>query len=221
MTFQFNTVFEYWPMYLEGLRTTIYVTLGSLIFSLILSIPLAMIKITKNKILNFIGFLYTDIFRALPSLVQIYLVYFAAPQLFGITFTAMTSAFITLSMNAAAYFSEALRGGILSVDIGQREAAKALGISQVDTLKDIVLPQALKAVFPSMINETIGLLKGTSLVSIIGVVDLMRASRQVMADSYLSFEPLMVAAVIYYILVKSMSMIGNRLEKRIRVSEIR
>ena len=85
----------------------------------------------------------------------------------------------------------------------------------------IVLPQALKAVFPSMINETIGLLKGTSLVSIIGVVDLMRASRQVMADSYLSFEPLMVAAVIYYILVKSMSMIGNRLEKRIRVSEIR
>mgnify|MGYP000789505727 FL=1 len=133
----------------------------------------------------------------------------------------MTSAFITLSMNAAAYISEALRGGILSVDIGQREAAKALGISQVDTLKDIVLPQALKAVFPSMINETIGLLKGTSLVSIIGVVDLMRASRQVMADSYLSFEPLMVAAVIYYILVKSMSMIGNRLEKRIRVSEIR
>ena len=219
MTFQFNTVFEYWPMYLEGLRTTIYVTLGSLIFSLILSIPLAMIKITKNKILNFIGFLY--IFRALPSLVQIYLVYFAAPQLFGITFTAMTSAFITLSMNAAAYISEALRGGILSVDIGQREAAKALGISQVDTLKDIVLLQALKAVFPSMINETIGLLKGTSLVSIIGVVDLMRASRQVMADSYLSFEPLMVAAVIYYILVKSMSMIGNRLEKRIRVSEIR
>lgn len=69
MTFQFSTVFEYWPMYLEGLRTTIYVTLGSLIFSLILSIPLAMIKITRHKILNFIGFLYTDIFRALPSLV--------------------------------------------------------------------------------------------------------------------------------------------------------
>ena len=133
----------------------------------------------------------------------------------------MTSAFITLSMNAAAYISEALRGGILSVNLGQREAAKALGLSSLDTLFFIVLPQALKSVFPSMINETIGLLKGTSLVSIIGVVDLMRACRQIMADSYLSFEPLITVALVYYVLVKLLSLAGNKVENKVRVSERR
>lgn len=221
MTFHFDTVAAYWPMFLEGFRNTIVVTAGSLVISIILSIPLAMMKISKNKVLRGAAFVYTDIFRALPSLVQIYLVYFAAPSLFGLTFTAMTSAFITLSMNAAAYISEALRGGILSVNIGQREAAKALGLKSGDTLFFIVLPQALKSVFPSMVNETIGLLKGTSLVSIIGVVDLMRASRQVMADSYLSFEPLITVAAIYYILVKLLSFVGNKMESRMRVSERR
>lgn len=221
MTFHFSTVFEYWPMFLEGFKNTIFVTAGSLVFAVILSIPLAMMKISKSRILSGFAFIYTDIFRALPSLVQIYLVYFAAPSLIGVTLTAMTSAFITLSMNAAAYISEALRGGILSVNLGQREAAKALGLSSLDTLFFIVLPQALKSVFPSMINETIGLLKGTSLVSIIGVVDLMRACRQIMADSYLSFEPLITVALVYYVLVKLLSLAGNKVENKMRVSERR
>lgn len=221
MTFHFGTVFEYWPLFLEGFKNTMFVTAGSLVFAILLSIPLAMMKISKSRILSGFAFIYTDIFRALPSLVQIYLVYFAAPTLLGVTLSAMTSAFITLSMNAAAYISEALRGGILSVNLGQREAAKALGVSGPDTLFYIILPQALKSVFPSMINETIGLLKGTSLVSIIGVTDLMRASRQIMADTYLSFEPLITVAVIYYVLVKLLSFIGNKLETRMRVSERR
>lgn len=221
MTFHFNTVFAYWPMFLEGFKNTLLVTAGSLVLSILLSIPLAMMKISKSKVLSGVAFVYTDIFRALPSLVQIYLVYFAAPPLFGITLSAMTSAFIVLSMNAAAYISEALRGGILSVNLGQREAAKALGVNSADTLFYIILPQALKSVFPSMVNETIGLLKGTSLVSIIGVVDLMRASRQIMAYSYLSFEPLITVAVIYYVLVKVLSFLGGRIEKRMRVSELR
>ncbi len=216
---QFQVVLQYWPVILDGLKTTILVTLGSLVLGMLLSVPLALMKLSKNSFFRGFGFLYTDIFRALPSLVQIYLVYFAAPQLLGITFSATVSAYVTLSMNAAAYISEALRGGIQSVDIGQREAARALGVSEWNMTKDIILPQALKTVFPVMVNETIGLLKGTSLVSIIGVVDLMRAGQQIMADTYLAFEPLMTVAAIYYVLVKVISMLGNRLETRMRVNE--
>ena len=214
MTFQFNTVFEYWPMYLEGLRTTIYVTLGSLIFSLILSIPLAMIKITKNKILNFIGFLYTDIFRALPSLVQIYLVYFAAPQLFGITFTAMTSAFITLSMNAAAYISEALRGGILSVDIGQREAAKALGMPWHLEMLRIVAPQATKICILPLVNQFIATIKNTSILSAITLTELTREGTLIAYNSFHYFEPYIAVAVLYLILTTIFTQLAGVLERR-------
>jgi His/Glu/Gln/Arg/opine family amino acid ABC transporter permease subunit len=216
---EFHVVFHYWPVILEGLKTTVLVTLGSLVLSMFLSIPLALMKLSKNKLLSGFGFIYTDIFRSLPSLVQIYLVYFAAPQLLGITFSASLSAYITLSMNAAAYISEALRGGIQSVDMGQREAARALGVSEWDMTKDIILPQALKTVFPVMVNESIGLLKGTSLVSIIGVVDLMRAGQQIMADTYLAFEPLMTIAAIYYVLVKGISILGKHLENRMKLNE--
>ena len=117
--------------------------------------------------------------------------------------------------------SEALRGGIESIDIGQREAAKSLGVPYINTMLHIILPQAFKNVMPAIANEAISLLKGTSLVSIIGVVDLMRVGRQIMADTYLTAEPLLIVAVIYYFMVKILTIVTDKLEYRIRVSDRR
>lgn len=217
----FEKVFEYQSLLVNGVLVTVGFTLASLFFGFLISIPLAIIKESKLKPVRFFGYLYTDIFRGIPALVQLYLVYFALPQIVPITLTVNQTAILALSLNQAAYMSEAIRGGIESIPVGQREAAKALGISYLRTMFGIVLPQAFKNVLPALANETINLLKGTSLVSIIGAIDLMRVGRQIMADTYLTAEPLLVVALIYYIMVKLLSFMTGRLEKRMRVSDRR
>ncbi len=208
----FVTIASYTDRFVSGIGITLYMTFLCVIGGFILAIPLALIKISKFKVLRFIGYVYTDIFRSVPALVILYLSYFALPSVLKISINASTAAFITLSMVSAAYVSEALRGGVEAIDVGQKEAAKALGVSYARTLKDIVIPQSLRAILPSLVNEAIGNLKSTSLISIIGVADLMRVSRQVMADSFITFEPLIVAAVVYYVLTKVLSIFAKRLE---------
>lgn len=209
----FITIFDYSERYLEGIAMTLYMTILCVIGGFVLSIPLAFMKISKIKILKVIGYIYTDIFRSVPALLILYISYFAIPSVLHITISAPFAAFITLSMVSAAYVSESLRGGVEAIDVGQKEAAKALGVSYSRTMFNIVLPQSLRSILPALVNETVGNLKSTSLISIIGVADLMRVSRQVMADTYIMFEPLVVAAIIYYILVKILSYFAEKLER--------
>lgn len=209
------TVSNYTGRYLHGIGITLYMTVLCVTGGFLLSIPLALMKISKIKVLRAIGYIYTDIFRSVPALVILYISYFAIPSVFKITISASFAAFITLSMVSGAYVSEALRGGVEAIDVGQKEAAKALGVSYRRTMFDIVLPQSLRAILPALVNETIGNLKSTSLISIIGVTDLMRVSRQVMADTYIMFEPLIVAAIAYYVLVKMLSYFAQKLEVRL------
>ena len=208
-------IIPYAGRFVSGIGITVYMTVFCVILGFLLAIPIALMKISKSKILRGIGYLYTDIFRSIPALVILYLTYFAVPSLLDISVSAFTAAFTTLSMVSAAYVSEALRGGVEAIDIGQKEAAKALGIPYSRTMISIVLPQALRSILPALVNEMIGNLKSTSLISIIGVADLMRVSRQVMADTFITFEPLIIAAVIYYILTKILSYSAKKLEKRI------
>ncbi|MDD4833248.1 MAG: amino acid ABC transporter permease [Lutispora sp.] len=211
----FITISNYAGRYLHGIGITLYMTVMCVAGGFLLSIPLALMKISKIKALKLIGYIYTDIFRSVPALVILYLSYFAIPSVLKVTISASFAAFITLSMVSAAYTSEALRGGVEAIDVGQKEAAKALGVSYNRTMFDIVLPQSLRAILPSLVNETVGNLKSTSLISIIGVTDLMRVSRQVMADTYIMFEPLVVAAIVYYILVKILSYFAQKLEQNL------
>lgn len=213
--------FEYSGLLVSGTGVTLLFTVASLAFGFVLSIPLALIKVSKSRVLRAIGYVYTDFFRGVPALVQLYLFYFAIPVMLNITLSVNQAAILSLSLNTAAYLSEAIRGGILAVPLGQREAAKALSISYPHMMFQIVLPQAFKSIMPSIVNEAINLLKGTSLVSIIGAVDLMRVGRQIMADTYLTAEPLLVVAVIYYIMVKALSILANQVEKYVRRSDAR
>ncbi|MDH6363452.1 His/Glu/Gln/Arg/opine family amino acid ABC transporter permease subunit [Enterococcus sp. PF1-24] len=215
----FDRILPYKNVYLNGLKSTLEITGISLIGGLFLGVVLALVKVSGIKILKWLSQFYTSIFRGTPLLVQVFIVYFATPQLTGYEIPAFTAAVIAFSLNSAAYISEILRGGIEAVDSGQMEAALSLGVSRVDALKDIIVPQALKTVLPALVNETIALLKESSLVSTIGMLDLMRSAQVAMNATYLAFEPFIVVAAIYYVLVMILNTFANFIERRLKRSD--
>lgn len=215
----FGRVLEYKKMFINGLIISLKFTLLSAVAGVTLGTILALIKVSKIKVLQIFANIYTSVFRGTPLLVQLFLVYFATPQLIGYKIPTLNAAVITFGLNSAAYVSEILRGGIQSIDRGQYEAAMALGIPYYKMMKDIVIPQAVKVVLPGLVNEMIALLKESSLVSTIGVVDMMRASQTVMNATYLAFEPFIIVALMYYILVMILTSFANILEGRLRKND--
>ena len=221
MNLDFSIIPKYPGYLLTATGVTIKVTLLALVFGFLLAVPLAFMKISHHKVLQFITSFYTSIFRGVPLLVQIMLVYFGVPQLLLHNLTPLQASTIALSLNSAAYLSETLRGGIMAVDYGQREAALALGVSNPSVMLDIVMPQALKSTLPGLVNEMINLLKNTSLVSCISLVDLLRAAQMIISKSYRAFEPLLTVAIIYYILVGILAIISRRVERWVNISDRR
>ncbi len=215
MDLDFSTVLPYWQFYRTGLMTTIQATAMSVFFGFIWGTCLTLIKISKIKPLEWFAKFYTSIFRGTPLLVQLSIVYFAFPQLFGLTFTALEAGVFTFTLNSAAYISEIFRGGIQAIDKGQYEAAMALGVSYKDMMFDIVIPQAVRHVLPGLVNECIALLKESSLLAYIGVMDLLKAADQITINTYRYFEPYLVVAVIYYVLVLILSAFASALERRL------
>lgn len=215
----FSVLSSYMPLLGKAVLITLQFTFLSTIFGFILGTILSLIKISKVKPLVWFAQFYTSIFRGTPLLVQLMLIYYATPQLFDYKITALQAGVLTFSLNSAAYISESIRGGILSVDKGQWEAAMSLGVSKVHMLKDIIFPQALKNTAPSLINESIALLKDSSMVSIIGVADTMRWASLIQAKTFRAFEAFIVVAVIYYILVMALTFVGNQLERRARAGD--
>lgn len=215
----FTKIANYVPALGNAVFLTLEFTLLSTILGYILGILLSLIKISKFKVLQVAADVYTSIFRGTPLLVQLMLIYYATPQLLNYQITALQAGVLTFGLNSAAYISESIRGGILSVDRGQWEAAYSLGVPTHRLLLNIVFPQAFKNSLPSLVNETIALLKDSSMVSVIGVADTMRWASLVQAKTFRAFEAFIVAAVIYYILVMALTSLGKYLERRVRVSD--
>jgi polar amino acid transport system permease protein len=176
---------------------------------------LAILKVIDIKILRFTAYAYTSIFRGTPLLVQLTIIYFGLPSLIGLKLSMFASGVIAFSLNSGAYVSEIIRAGIESVDHGQVEAAKVLGISPILRMKDIILPQALRRILPALVNELINLIKESALVSVIGEMDLMRRAQMVSAETYSFFAPMLTAAITYYCMVLIISSFALFLEKRI------
>jgi polar amino acid transport system substrate-binding protein len=206
------------PFIAQGILVTLQFTLISAFFGFLWGIILALFKISTLKPLNWFAKAYTSVFRGTPLLLQIALVYYATPQLTGYNIPALLAGVITFTLNSGAYISETIRGGILAVDKGQKEAALSLGVPYQPMMKDIILPQAVKNILPSLVNECIALLKDSSLVSTIGVVDVLRRAQIVGAEKYIYFEPLLVAGLIYYVLVMLLTWGGSKLERRLQRS---
>ncbi len=207
------------PFILSGVPQTLLFTFSSVFFGLLLGTLLSLFKISGIKPLYWFAVAYTSVFRGTPLLLQLSLVYFATPQLTGYNISALQAGVFTFSLNSAAYMSETIRAGIQAVDKGQTEAALTLGVPYPQLMWDIVLPQALKNILPALVNETISLLKDSSLVSTIGVVEILRSAQIVGANKYIYFEPLILAGLIYYILVMGLTYTASILEKRLRRSE--
>ena len=181
----------------------------------VFGIILSLFKISKIKILDWIADVYTSIFRGTPLVLQLMIIYFGSPQLIGYQIEPYTAAILSFGLNSTAYISEIIRGGILAVDKGQSEAAMALGVPYRPMMLNIVLPQALKNILPSLMNEFITLTKESAIVTTIGVMDIMRRAYQVGADKFRFIEPLLLAGMIYYLMVWFLTLIGKGCRKEI------
>jgi His/Glu/Gln/Arg/opine family amino acid ABC transporter permease subunit len=179
---------------------------------------LSLCKISSIKPLYWFGLAYTSVFRGTPLLVQLSLIYFATPQLTGYNISGFEAGVITFSLNSGAYISEVIRAGILAIDKGQTEAAMSLGVTYRPMMIDVILPQAIKNILPALVNESIALLKDSALVSTIGAQDLLRRAQIVGAEKYVYFEPLLLVAVIYYLMVMILTVSSTILENRLRRS---
>jgi His/Glu/Gln/Arg/opine family amino acid ABC transporter permease subunit len=215
MTLHFDVIWPSLPFILAGVGVTIKFTLVSLLCGLPLGILLALAKISHRNFFRWVAEVYTSVFRGTPLLVQLFIIYFGVPPIIGYSFSAFEAGVITFSLNSAAYSSEIIRAGIQAIDRGQWDAAHVLGLSYGTTLTTVILPQAIRNILPALVNEIVDLLKESALVSTIGEADLLRRSQIVASEKYLFFEPLLIAAVGYYIMVMVVSLFAKLLERKL------
>jgi len=218
MNLDFGRILPNIPFILEGILVTLQFTALSTIFGFIWGTILSLFKISNITALIWFSNVYTSLFRGTPLLVQLSLIYYATPQLTGYDISPLVAGVLTFSLNSGAYISETIRGGILAVDRGQGEAAKSLGVPYTMMMGDIILPQAVKNILPALANESINLLKDSTLVSVIGVTDILRRSQIVAAEKFIYFEPILVAALIYYVVVMGLTTGAYALERKLQRS---
>lgn len=211
----FQYILDIIPILLKASLKTLELTVVSVSVGSLLGILFALIKLQKNKIIYMIGYLYTWVFRGTPLILQIIFIYYGLPS-FDIDLTPMQGALIALSLNSGAYMAEIIRGGIVSIDKGQFEAAKALGFNYMQTMKRIILPQTFRVIIAPVGNEFITMLKDTALVSTISMVELMRTAETMYAAKF-SVEPYVVAAAIYLLLTSVFTSVFTKFEKKLSV----
>lgn len=203
----------------NGIKNTIRISLVAAAIGVLIGFLLAVCSLSKNKFLNRIHRIYTDIIRGTPSVTQLMIIYFVVFA--TVNWPKWLIASIAFGINSGAYVSEIIRGGILSVDIGQTEAGRSLGLNARQTMFEIVVPQALKNIFPSLGNEFITLIKETAIVGYIGLVDIQKAGDFIKSATYEAFMPLIGTAIIYFVLIKLLTFALNKAETSLRKSDIR
>ena len=195
---------------------TCEITAAALVIAFALGALIAVGKVLPCRPLRAVLGFYTSVFRGVPLIVLLFLVYFATPQLTGYKIDMFTASVLTLGLNGSATVSETLRGGIEGVDAGQYDAARSIGLPYSKMMRLIVIPDALHSVAPALVNEVITVLKSSSLVATIGLMDMMRAAQSVQALTYRAFEPFLAVAVVYYLIVMALVAVSRRLERRLR-----
>lgn len=217
--FNFEAIVPSIPYIFQGIGVTLQIVVGATIIGLILGILLALCKIGNIKPLQWFAAFYTSIFRGTPLVLQLMIIFYALPQVLDIQIAQIPAAIVAFGLNSGAYISEIIRAGINAVDKGQMEAAKALGVPYPKMMKDIILPQAMKNILPSLMNEFITLNKESAIVTVIGALDIMRRAYVVGGATFTYLEPLLVAGAIYYVMTLVLSFLGKQLEKRMRRSD--
>lgn len=202
------------PYILKGIVVTLKYAGLSMMLGLIWGGILSVLKVSNSKIWKGIANAYTALFRGTPLIVQLALIYYATPQLFGYKISAFEAGVLAFSLNSGAYVSEIIRAGIVALDRGQFEASQALGLTKRQMMRDIIFPQAIKNILPALVNEMVDLVKESALVSVIAEQDIFRRATLVGAKHYIYFETLMLVALIYFCLVMILSKLAHYLEIR-------
>lgn len=201
------------PTLLAATPTTLAFALGAMVLGLPLGFLVALARLSRFPVLRGLSSVFVSFMRGTPLLVQIFVIYYGLPSL-GITLSPVVGGIIALTLNAAAYLSETIRAAILSIPKGQREAATSLGLNPAQTMRLVVLPQAARVALPSLSNTLIGLVKDTSLVSVITVVELLRSAQLVIARTFEPFGPYLAAALIYWVISSLLELVQRGLERR-------
>ena len=214
MDVNFELMQNAFPLLIAGACITVEITALTVFFGMIIGICVSLIRMSDFKILRWLGNVYVDFIRGTPLLIQIFLVYFALPSIIGHRVDAFFAAISACSINSGAYVAEVFRGGIQSIDVGQMEAGRSLGMTWWQTMRYIILPQAFKRIIPPLGNEFIAMLKDSSLVSVIGFEELTRRGQLIIARTYASFEIWMAVAIIYLILTFTVARLTGLLERK-------
>ncbi len=215
----FSFLSRYYPMYITGTLNTLGLAFFTLLLGVLFGIILALMRLSKNSFLKGIASSYIEFIRGTPLLVQLYIVYYGLPQITGMRFPSFFAGIIALTINSSAYIAEIIRAGILSVDAGQMEAVRSLGMSHGRSMRYIIIPQAFKNILPALGNEFIVVIKESAIVSIIGIYDIMYSGNIIRGNTYRPFEPLIVVAVIYFVITFTLSNLMGIVERRMRVSD--
>lgn len=214
MDLNIGLMIDSFPLLLAGAGITLQITAMSVTFGLILGCIIGIARLCNIKVLRILANVYVDFIRGTPLLVQIFLVYFALPGIIGHRVDPFLAAISACSINSGAYIAEIFRAGIQSIDKGQMEAGRSLGMSWAQTMRYIIMPQAFKRIIPPLGNEFIAMMKDSSLVSVIGFEELTRRGQLVIARTYASFEIWMAVAIIYLIMTFTVARFVAAMEKR-------
>ena len=212
---------KYGAVLLRAMGQTLLLALLGLFFACIIGMIFGMMSVIKNKPCNVIALIFVDGIRGVPMIVLAYFIYFGIPYLLnntfkmGMTLSALQAGTIFLALNCGAYMAEIIRAGIQAVDVGQMEAARSLGLPYWKSMRRVVLPQAIRMMIPSIINQFIITLKDTSILSVIGFPELVNRAKGVVANTFMSFQTWAIVAVMYLIVILALSRCAKVLEKRL------
>lgn len=214
MNFDFDIIAKSLPLLMAGAVVTVQITAISVGLGLLIGMFAGVGRLSTIRPIRYLAAVYVDFIRGTPLLVQIFLIYFAIPLVVGHRIDPFLAAITACSINSGAYIAEIFRAGIQSIDKGQMEAGRSLGMSWAQTMRYVIMPQAFKRIIPPLGNEFIAMLKDSSLVSVIGFEELTRRGQLVIARTYASFEIWMSVAFIYLIMTLTISRMVNYLERR-------
>lgn len=209
---------KYDYVFLRGLKGTLWLALITLFFGTVLGMIVALMRMSKNRVIQFVVNIYIEVLRGTPILLQLYFFWLVLPKVSPIVLSDTACIIIALIVNSSSYISEIIRAGVQAVDKGQTEAAKSLGMSPALTLRYIILPQAVKNILPALGNQFILTVKETSLASVFFVGELMTAYKSVQSATFLSVSSLTIAGIIYLIVTSTLSRVVGLCEKRLSVS---
>jgi len=209
-----DTIINALPYLMEGLQVTLYIFAIAIVIGFLIGLIVALFRLAPLKILNWIAKIFVDAIRGTPFIVQLFFIYFGLNSLAFISLDNTTAGIVTVAINAGAYFSEIIRAGIQSIDKGQTEAARSLGLNSTQNMRYIILPQAFRRMLPTITNQAIISLKDTSLLSVIGVADLTQEGRIQASATFDAFNVYLILGIIYFIVIYLLSMLASFVERK-------